>query len=423
MVRLTGACLKGAVMEKLECKRDKAFQIAEDIFYVGMQNPGMRTFDIVMRTEYGTTYNSYLIMDEKNVLIETVHHRYTQEFIDVLECYLPIEKLDYVILNHTEPDHSGSLAALLDMNPNITVIGTNAAIKNLGNIMNRAFNGRTVKTDDVLEIGESRNLTFYFAPNLHWPDSMFTYDDKTKILFTCDFLGTHYCEPFLFDDELKNPNFYEVERKNYFDCIFSPFPKFVKDGLARVKQLEPKMVCCSHGPILRGGIKQVVAEYELWVEPVKAEIDVPIFYVSAYGYTKQIASRIEELLLRENIRAKAYDLLETSMEDATQKLLESKMVFFGSPTINADALEPVWELINKSVVPIVKGKPAMVFGSFGWSGEACGFLKDRLEALKYKVYPEFAKIQFNPSEQDLEMVNERVLEFLEWAALCDFAKR
>lgn len=388
-------------------------KLTDKVVYVGMQNPGMRIFDIIMYTEYGTTYNSYLILGEKKVLIETAHKTYTKEYIEKIETYIPIEEIDYIVLNHTEPDHSGSLEEILNRNSKVVVIGTNAAIKNLQNITNRTFNSQVVKKGDSLDIGNGETLDFIIAPNLHWPDSMFTYYAKDKVLFSCDFFGTHYCEPFVFDYQLKKPDKYEIERKNYYECIFSPFKKFVLEGIAKMENLDIEMICCSHGPVLKERIKETVELYREWSQPKEQTKNATIFYVSAYGYTKSMAEQMKETLLENNIEAKAYDLLDISIDEAAVMMNESAAVLFGSPTINGDALEPIWNLIDKTLISAAKGKPALVFGSYGWSGEACQLLSDRLKGVKYKVFPNLVKVQFKPSEQDMEMVRQNLKEFIE----------
>ncbi len=393
-------------------KKDKN-EIAPNVYYVGMLNPGMRNFDIIMYTDYGTTYNSYLILGEKNVLIETVHDTYKREFIEKIEEYIPISQLDYVILNHTEPDHSGSLSELLAIKPDLLVIATSAAIKNLGHIMNRTFQSQVVKQGDILEIGDGKKLEFIIAPNLHWPDTMFTYFEKEQILFSCDMFGCHYCEPVIFDYQLKRADRYEAEIKYYFDCIFSPFPKFVQDGLEKIENLEIKMICCSHGPVIKTGIEKTIALYKQWAIPQNTGTNAAIFYVSAYGYTAMIAEMIKNQMIEKGISVVAYDLLSVPEEKAVSLMKSADILCFGSPTINGDALEPIWNLINKTVVPLAKGKLALVFGSYGWSGEACQFLNDRLKALRYRVFPENLRIQFKPSEEEMNKGKEIVDRFLD----------
>ena len=387
-------------------------KIAENVVYVGMQNPGMRNFDIIMTTGYGTTYNSYLIMGEKNVLIETVHNTYTKEYIEKIEEYVQISDINYVILNHTEPDHSGSLSELLNINPEIIVVGTAASIKNLKNITNKTFNSQLVKQGDSLDIGNDQVFDFIIAPNLHWPDSMFTYYKKEKILFSCDVFGSHYCEQFLYDDQLKKPDLYKIERKNYYDCIFAPFKKFVLSGIEKIENLEIELICCSHGPVLRTGIKETIELYKTWSTPEVKQVYAAIFYVSAYGYTRQIANVMKDCITKSGIKVEIFDLLALPLEEIATIMNEANAVLFGSPTINGDALEPIWNLIDKSVMPLVKGKPALVFGSFGWSGEACQLLSERLKGLRYNVFPTNLKVQFKPSDEDIQNVKDTMKEFI-----------
>lgn len=387
-------------------------KITENVVYVGMQNPGMRTFDIVMRTEYGTTYNSYLIMGEKNVLVETVHDTYTKEYIEKIQEYVQISDIDYVICNHTEPDHSGSLYELLNINPDIVVIGSPAAIKNLGNIMNKSFNSQIVKAGDTLDIGNDQVFEFIIAPNLHWPDSMFTYYKKDKILFSCDVFGSHYCEQFIFDYQLKKKDKYEIERKNYYDCIFAPFKKFVLAGIEKIDDLEIDYVCCSHGPVLKERIKETIELYRSWSQPEEKNKSAAIFYVSAYGYTRTMANAMKEALAENGIESETYDLLDKTLEEEAAIMNSASAVLFGSPTINSDALEPVWNLIDKTMITAARGKAALVFGSYGWSGEACQLLSERLKGLKYNVYPENVKVQFKPSDEDINNIKNVIGEFV-----------
>ena len=212
-----------------------AIKLREGIWSVGILNPALRVFDIVMESKYGTSYNAYLLTGEKNVLIETVHLDYWDEFVSNVEEVLPLEQVDYLIMNHTEPDHSGSVARLLERCPNLTVLCTTSAKKFLTAIANRALPCRVVKDGDTLDLG-NKVLHFLTAPLLHWPDSMFTWDPVDRTLFTCDFLGAHFCEPTMKDTGIRPVyrNAYEGELRYYFDCIFGPFKPSVLAGLDKM---------------------------------------------------------------------------------------------------------------------------------------------------------------------------------------------
>ncbi|MDE5858985.1 MAG: MBL fold metallo-hydrolase, partial [Oscillospiraceae bacterium] len=236
-------------------------QLKDNIYYVGAINPNLRVFDIIMQTDYGTTYNSYLIRGEKTALVETVHDRYGDIMMNNIRQICDPAEIDYVIFNHTEPDHSGSVKDIINVNPNVTIVGSAAAIKNIAGVTNSEFKSMTVKTGDTLDLGNGLVLEFISAPNLHWPDSIFSYLPARKSVFTCDFLGSHYCEPMLTDDIITYPDEYAAALAYYYAAIFGPFPKFVRDGIDKLEKLDFDMVCCSHGPVLKKGIKNAMDKY------------------------------------------------------------------------------------------------------------------------------------------------------------------
>ena len=263
-----------------------AVKITEGIYSVGIQNPNMRVFDIVMKTDSGTTYNSYLVRgSEKTALIETCHEGFFEQYLENIHEVCPLEEIDYIIMNHNEPDHSGSLAKLLELMPNAKVLASQAGSMYIRNITNRSdLEVQKVKDGETLDLG-NRMLTFLFAPNLHWPDSMFTWVEDAKTLFTCDFLGCHYCEPYTFDYNIAYPKAYDAALELYYAAIFGPFGSFVRKGLEKIKALPtaPEFVCTSHGPVLTKECRlpQVLACYEQWSAPVVNEVPlIPIFYCS-----------------------------------------------------------------------------------------------------------------------------------------------
>ena len=183
-----------------------SFKICDDLYYVGVLNPNLRVFDIVMRTDYGTTYNAYLLKGkEKTALVEASHLNFSEYFLENIKSVAEVDKIDYLIMNHNEPDHSGSIAKLAETYPDITVVVSQAGsiyLKNITNIAN--LNLKVVKDGDTLDLG-GRELQFINAPFLHWPDSMFTWVPDMKVLFTCDFFGSHYCEPQIMDTKITYP--------------------------------------------------------------------------------------------------------------------------------------------------------------------------------------------------------------------------
>ncbi len=376
----------------------------------------MRIFDVIMRTEFGTSYNSYLIKGEKNVLIETTHPRYFDEYIENVRSVIDPSKIDYVIMNHNEPDHSGSLAKLLQVAPQIQVLASQAGCIYLRSITNLpGAHLRAVKDGETLDLGGGKILRFMIAPFLHWPDSMFTYYEAEKTIFTCDFLGSHYCEPRMVDIHVTYPQRYESAFENYFYAIFGPFKPYVLKGLAKLATVEADTVCTSHGPVLtKGGyLDQAKALYEKWSQPaVRTRKYIPIFYCSAYGYTGKLGEKIAEGIKKvlPDAEVELMDANEHPFEEMTKKLNENDGFLLGSPTINKDAVRPIWLLAASLDLVNAKGRPASAFGSFGWSGEAVPMLIERLKGMKLNVFENGYTARFVPSEE-------------EYAGAVDFGKR
>lgn len=383
-----------------------------NIYYVGAMNPNLRVFDIIMRTEFGTSYNAYLIKGpEKTVLIDTVHEKYFSFYLETLKEIMPIEEIDYLVMNHTEPDHSGSVKPIVELIPNIQVFGSAAAMKNIKKIINRDFNGNVVKTGDSLDLGGGEKLEFFAVPNVHWPDTIFTYYPAKKTLFTCDFLGCHYCEPTITDDFLSYEKYYWKAFREYYDAIMSPFKKFVNNALDTMDKLDVDLVCNSHGPVLIHRIDEAKAKYREWSATPDYGRSAAILYVSAYGYTRKIAEILQDELEKQGVSVKSFDIIEHELPELMEAMHGSRAILFGSPTINRDALRPVWDLMASVDAVSNKGKPALIFGSYGWSGEAAKMLMERAAGLGLKVYPEPIRIVFRPSDEEIENIRATAREF------------
>lgn len=392
------------------------FKITDNIYSVGVLNPNLRVFDIVMSTEYGTSYNSYIIKGQKNVLVETCHHSFFEEYLDNISAVVDPASIDYIILNHTEPDHSGALAKLMEICVNAQIICSRAASIYLKGITNRTdLNIKTPADSEVLDLGD-RTLKFISAPFLHWPDSMFTWCEEEKTLFSCDFFGSHYCEPRMIDKHVTYENAYNSALKNYYDAIFGPFPTYVAAGLSKIADLDIANVCTSHGPVLTkdGKFDYVKDCYENWSVIHKNEHKtIPIFYCSAYGNTKKAAEIIKSGILSviPDAVVNTYDIIKHDMAFLAGELAHSDAFVIGSPTLNRDAVAPVWQLLSHiDAINIIK-RPCAVFGSFGWSGEAVGNITGRLNMLKCNVFAEGIKFNFVPSEDDAEKIKSFGEEF------------
>lgn len=385
-----------------------AIKLRENIWSVGIQNPALRVFDVVMESKYGTSYNAYLVTGgEKTALIEAVHKDYFDELVRNVEEVLPIERVDYLIMNHTEPDHSGGVKALLERCPNLTVLCSASAKKFLGAISNENFPCRVVKNGDTLDLG-GKTLTFISAPLLHWPDSMFTWDEADKTLFTCDFLGAHFCEPSMMDTGIHAVyrQAYEGEVRYYFDCIFGPFKPAVLDGLDKMPA-EAELVCTSHGPCLTAATLAHVKDcYRQWATPAPRPTvkTAAVLYCSAYGCTASLAQAAAQALADDGCQVTTVDLVAPQGADVAALVNSCDAVLFGAPTINRSAPEAIWYAVHAVDAINTRGRAAGAFGSFGWTGEAAGMVHEQLKQLKFAMPEAPFKVCFTPTEDDLAAV-------------------
>ncbi|MGL5354566.1 MAG: FprA family A-type flavoprotein [Clostridium sp.] len=386
-----------------------AERLKDNIYWVGVKNPELRVFDIIMETKMGTTYNSYVINDDKVAILDTVKDGYYDEFKENLISVIGEKTVDYVVVHHTEMDHSGSLVKLIEDYPDIKVVGSKVTLINLKNILNRDFNGVEAKED--LCLGEI-TLKFIMAPNLHWPDTMFTYVEDKNFLFTCDFTGCHYSPKGKIVDNFGDDYF--VEMKYYFDCIMGPFKRFANMGLDKIKDLNIDYIAPSHGPVHVDNIDGILGKYKEWATEVPVDNKkVEIFYISAYGNTEVMASFMKEKLEERGFKADVTEITSLTLEECKEKIEGAKGFMVGSPTINQDAVKPSWDLLSV-VCPIAnRGKAALAFGSFGWSGEGVPMLTARLKSLKLKTVDPGFKFCFVPSEQDYKNAEEAVNQFVE----------
>lgn len=396
----------------------KSLELKKDIHWVGALDPNLRIFDIIMYTPYGTSYNSYVVKgSEKTALFETVKVEFFDEYIQHLKGLdIDIAKIDYIVLDHTEPDHAGSVAKLLELSPNAKVVGSAAAIKFIKEIANRDLNSITVGEGDTLSLG-NKTLKFISAPFLHWPDSMYTYILEDDVLITCDSFGSHYSSEAIVNSKIENKENYLEALKYYFDCIFGPYKPYVLKAISKIENLDIDMILPGHGPVLVENPMEIVETYKKWSTPVVPTEDgkkvVTIPYVSAYGYTeslaKEIAKGIESL---GNIEVRLFNVIHHEISDIVNSITASDGLLCGSPTIVAELLEPIRDVLSK-LNPIVHGgKLAAAFGSYGWSGEAIPRMEARLTELNMNIFGSL-KINFKPSDSELKQAFDFGVEFAE----------
>jgi NADH oxidase (H2O-forming) len=401
-------------------KDDKIIDITSDVRWIGILDYDIRTFDIVMQTEYGTTYNSYFINAEKKTLIEVAKEKFNETYLQKLRRVTNPEEIQYIILDHTEPDHSGNLRNILALAPAATVVGSGNAIRYLEDILNMPFKSLVVKDGDILSLG-NKTLKFISAPNLHWPDSIYTLLVEDKVLFTCDSFGAHFCSPEMFS---VFSGAYTGTYKYYFDIIMRPYSRFMLKAIEKIKPLDFDFICPGHGPIHGENNKEAIALSEKYASDYigltsgNQKRNILIAYVSAYGYTRDAAESIASGILEtEGIIVDIVDIETIALDELESKIVLSEGILVGSPTINQNTLLPVYKLFSVINPLRDKGKLGGAFGSYGWSGESPKIILENLRLLKLKVFEETAAFKFKPEgskEESLKDFGRRfALKFLE----------
>jgi NADH oxidase (H2O-forming) len=372
-------------------------KINDTVSWIGNLDRELVTFDIVMEAQHGTTYNSYFIDAEIKAVIDTSKETFKEEFLNKIKQVANPADIKVIVVNHTEPDHSGNVKHLLKMAPKAKVYGSGQAINFLKEIINEPFESVVVKDGDKLSLG-NKTLHFIGAPNLHWPDTIYTYLEEDKILFTCDSFGSHYCHEEMFDDMIGD---FSADFKYYFDVILRPFSRFMIKAIEKVETLDLTMICPGHGPILRSGWKKAIELSKKYSEQYLADCicegnKVLITYVSAYGYTKQMAEFIAEgIREKSNSVINIVDIENISLGELEEMIIRSNAILIGSPTINQNTVLPVYKMFAV-INPIRdKGKKVAAFGSYGWSGEAVKIIENQLKSLKLNVVLEGITSKFS----------------------------
>lgn len=381
------------------------FKINEKISWVGKIDWELRKFHgEEYSTHRGSSYNSYLIQDEKIALIDTVWGPFADEYVTELKKVIDLDKIDYIIANHAESDHSGALPLLMKEIPETPIYCTANGIKFLKGHYHEDWNFIEVKSGDTLDLGSGK-FVFIEAPMLHWPDSMFTYYTADEILFSNDAFGQHYASELMYNDLVDQAELMQESLK-YYANILTPFSPFVIKKIHEVLALNVpvKMICSSHGIIWRDDPTQIVKQYLEWADNYQ-EHQVTILYDTMWDSTKRMAEAMAKGLKSadSSLNIKLFNVSKADKNDVIAEVFKSKMILVGSSTINNGILSAM-----ASTLEIIKGlrfknKKAAAFGSYGWSGESPKIINDLLKESGFEVVKEALKVKWNPTEEALTL--------------------
>jgi anaerobic nitric oxide reductase flavorubredoxin len=377
-------------------------KIAENVYWVGIVDWAIRHFHgHELSTHRGTSYNSYLILDEKKVLVDTVWDPFQDEWLDVLRQVVDPATIDIVVANHAEPDHSGGLPAILRHCPSATVIVSKRGAESIPGHYHQKWNFKTVGTGDRVNIGSS-DLVFVEAPMLHWPDSMFTYLTGRNILMPNDAFGQHLASEFRFNDQVDQEELRE-EALKYFVNILTPFSAQVTKKIEEVLALglPVDMIAPSHGILWRKDPLQIVRKYQQWAAQAPEKRAV-ILYDTMWQATRRMAEAIGDGLLAEGVAYKILHMAVTDRNDALVEVFRSKAVLVGSPTVNNGLLPSLMPILEEIKGLKFKNKIGAAFGSYGWSGEGVRLIEQHLAACKIPPVAPGVLAKWQPTADDLE---------------------
>ena len=382
----------------------KAIQISENIYWVGAVDWSMRNFH-GYETSRGSTYNAYLILDEKITLIDTAKITFADELLARISSVINPAQIQIIVSSHVEPDHSGALKEIAALAPNAEIITTNPnGLKGLTARYGK-LNYKAVKAGDSISIGK-RTLKFVPTPMLHWPDSMVTYCPEEKILFSNDAFGEHLATSMRFDDE-NNLETILFEAKKYYANILMPFGKQAQTALKALENLELRMIATGHGVIWRSHIDKILDCYKKWSSGEVSERAVIVFD-SMWHSTEILAQTITEAFAKKNIPAAYYDIKRNPLSDIITDIFTSKYLAVGSPTINNQMMPTIASFLCylKGLRPL--NHKGFAFGSYGWGGQSIGYVEDELKAAGVEIILEKIRVANIPTDKQLDDITEKI---------------
>ncbi|MFN7203993.1 MAG: diflavin flavoprotein, partial [Aphanizomenon sp.] len=359
-------------------------------------------FDIEFGLQNGTTYNSYLIRGEQTVLIDTSHQKFRQLYLDTLKGLVNPKNIDYIIVSHTEPDHSGLVEDVLQLAPRATVLASKVALQFLEGLVHEPFSKRIVKSGDRIKIGQDHDIEFVSAPNLHWPDTIFSFDRKTQILYTCDAFGMHFCDDRTFDEDLEA---IEADFRFYYDCLMGPNARSLLNAMKRMGELgKIKIIANGHGPLLYHNLDILTEFYQHWSQKqTKTETTVGLFYVSGYGHSDLLGHSISEGLQKSGIGVEILDLSTAESQEIQELAGRSSGLIIGMPPTSAIKAQAA----ISSLLAVAKNKQVVgLFESYGGDDEPIDTLRRKFIDLGIKEAFPAIRIKETPNESIYKLCEE-----------------
>jgi flavorubredoxin len=397
-------------MNKLTLENEEGIPVAvplsERVHWVGAFDPNLRTFDIILKTANGTSYNAYIVRGSAGVaVIDTVKEGFAEVFFARLESIADYEEIKVIVLNHLEPDHTGALPELMRRAPQAQLYISQKAQSMLKGLLKQDnLRFTPVLTGDTVSLGD-RSLQFLHTPYLHWPDTQCTYVPEEAMLFSGDVFGCHFCDDRLFNDRAGD---FRFSFEYYYAHIMRPFKEYVLRALELIEPLPLKLIAPTHGPILRDRPDRYIQRYRQLSSPaLHSEISpqqktLLIFYISSYGNTRRMAEAIYQGALQiDDVRVSLYDLEGGEVAPFVDLIEDADGIVFGTPTINGDAVKPIWDLLSSLTVVNLKNKLGGVFGSYGWTGEGVRLVEDRLRGLKLRVPIPGLRVKLIPTDDEI----------------------
>ncbi|CAD6875190.1 FprA family A-type flavoprotein [Methylomonas fluvii] len=383
-----------------------AVALSERVHWVGALDPNLRTFDIILKTANGTSYNAYVVRGSEGVaVIDTVKEGFANDFFARLESVADYAEIKVIVLNHLEPDHTGALPELMKRAPQAQLFISQKAQSMLKGLLKQdELSFTPVVTGDKVSLGD-RSLEFLHTPYLHWPDTQCTYAPEEAMLFSGDVFGCHFCDNRLYNDKVGD---FRFSFEYYYAHIMRPFKEYVVRALELIEPLPLKLIAPTHGPILRDRPQHYIQRYRQLSSPALHNELRPnqktllIFYISSYGNTRRMAEAIYQGAMQiEDVRVSLYDLEGGEVAPFVDLIEEADGLVLGTPTINGDAVKPIWDLLSSLAVVNLKNKLGGVFGSYGWTGEGVRLVEDRLRGLKLRVPIQGLRVKLIPTDDEI----------------------